>query len=86
MSISDGFSLDGSAAEVVLAVMAWAAKMERIAINERAAAREQVEAEGGSWGRPRRSCDVERAKKLKAEGKSVRQISRRSTCRSRQSL
>src|SRR5205807_740433 len=37
------------------AVMAWAAKMERLAINERiSAARERVEAEGGKWGRPPR--------------------------------
>ena len=58
VSVSDGFSLDGPAAEVVLAVMAWAAKMERLAINERiAAARERVEAEGRKWGRPRRVDD-----------------------------
>ena len=58
VSVSDGFSLDGPAAEVVLAVMAWAAKMERLAINERiAAARERVEAEGRRWGRPRRIDD-----------------------------
>ena len=53
VSISDGFSLDGPAAEIILAVMAWAAKMERLAINERiAAARDRVEAEGRKWGRP----------------------------------
>lgn len=45
-SVADGFGLDGPAAEVGLAVMAWAAKMERLAINERiSAARERVEAE-----------------------------------------
>lgn len=43
VSISDGFDLDGPAAEVVLAVMAWAAKMERLAINERiSAARDRM--------------------------------------------
>src|SRR5436309_1620217 len=48
---ADGFDLDGPAAEIVLAVLSWAAKMERIAINERiAAARARVEAEGGRWG------------------------------------
>lgn len=36
VSVADGFDLNGPAAEVVLAVMAWAAKMERIAINESA--------------------------------------------------
>src|SRR5713226_1691939 len=55
VSVADGFSLEGPAAEVNLAVMAWAAKMERLAINERiSAARERIEAEGKAWGRPRR--------------------------------
>lgn len=50
------------AAEVVLAVMAWAAKMERLAINERiSAARAQLEEEGRSWGRPPRFSPLERA-------------------------
>ena len=50
VSVADGFDLNGPAAEVVLAVMAWAAKMERLALGERvAAARERVEAAGGSW-------------------------------------
>jgi DNA invertase Pin-like site-specific DNA recombinase len=77
VSVSDGFALDGPAAEVVLAVMAWAAKMERLAINERiSAARERVEAEGRSWGRPRRLDHHARAQALamKAAGKSVREI------------
>lgn len=77
MSVSDGFALDGPAAEVVLAVMAWAAKMERLAINERiAAARERVEAEGGRWGRPRRLDERLRAQivELKAAGKTIREI------------
>lgn len=77
VSVSDGFSLDGPAAEVVLAVMAWAAKMERIAINERiSAARERVEAEGKQWGRPRRLDEeaVKRVQAMKAEGRSIREI------------
>jgi DNA invertase Pin-like site-specific DNA recombinase len=77
VSVSDGFSVDGPAAEVVLAVMAWAAKMERLAINERiSAARERVEAEGKQWGRPRRLDEesVARAKAMKAAGRSVREI------------
>jgi DNA invertase Pin-like site-specific DNA recombinase len=76
-SISDGFDLEGPAAEVVLAVLAWAAKMERLAINERiAAARERVEAEGRSWGRPPRlnDRDRERIALLRARGRSLRQI------------
>lgn len=78
LSVADGFDLNGPAAEVVLAVMAWAAKMERLAINERiSAARERVEAEGRSWGRPRRMNEAQIAKvrALKAAGRSIREIS-----------
>ena len=61
MSVADGFDLDGLTAEVIIAAMAWAAKMERLAINERiAAARERVEAEGGSWGHPPSYTPAER--------------------------
>jgi DNA invertase Pin-like site-specific DNA recombinase len=77
VSVTDGFDLNGPAAEVVLAVMAWAAKMERVALNERiAAARERVEAEGRHWGRPRRLDDhaVARAHELRRAGRSVRDI------------
>jgi DNA invertase Pin-like site-specific DNA recombinase len=77
VSVSDGFSLDGPAAEVVLAVMAWASKMERLAINERiSAARERAEAEGRAWGRPPRLTegDVRRVASMRAEGRSLRQI------------
>ncbi len=77
VTVADGFSLDGPAAEVVLAVMAWAAKMERLATNERiSAARERVEAEGGCWGRPRRvdGPTLARARAMREEGRSVRAI------------
>src|SRR5262245_27860787 len=37
VTVADGFDVNGPAAEVILAVMAWAAKMERQAINERIA-------------------------------------------------
>jgi DNA invertase Pin-like site-specific DNA recombinase len=79
VSVADGFDLNGPAAEVVLAVMAWAAKMERLALGERvAAARERVEAAGGSWGRPSRvdTATRKKAMKLKADGKTVREIAR----------
>jgi DNA invertase Pin-like site-specific DNA recombinase len=78
VSVADGFDLNGPAAEVILAVIAWAAKMERLAINERiAAARERVEAEGRAWGRPRRLDDqaVARVQSLRRAGRSLRQIS-----------
>jgi len=77
VTVADGFSLDGPAAEIILAVMAWAAKMERLAINERiSAARERVEAEGGTWGRPVRldAETVASVRRMRAEGRSVRQI------------
>jgi DNA invertase Pin-like site-specific DNA recombinase len=57
--------------------MSWAAKMARLAINERiAAARERIEAEGKSWGRPRRMDDglAAKAKALHAQGRGIRGI------------
>jgi DNA invertase Pin-like site-specific DNA recombinase len=54
VTLSDGFSIDGPGADVVLSVLAWAAQMERQAIGERIrAARARVEREGKHWGRPR---------------------------------
>lgn len=71
ITVADGFELGGPASEIVIAVMAWAAQMERAAIGERiAAARARAE----TWGRPRREVDVARARALKARGKSLRQI------------
>jgi DNA invertase Pin-like site-specific DNA recombinase len=77
LSVADGFDLSGPAAEVVLAVMAWAAKMERLAINERiSAARERVEANGGRWGRPRRLDPraVDRVQQMQRGGLTLREI------------
>lgn len=76
-SIADGFSLNGPAGDVVVAVLAWAAQMERAAIGERiSAARKRIESKGGAWGRPRRVDEVTaaRMRKLKGEGRSVRAI------------
>ena len=77
VSISDGFALDGPAAEVVLAVLAWAAKMERLAIGERiSAARDRMEGEGKAWGRPKRlsEAECERLRNLRQQGRSIREI------------
>jgi DNA invertase Pin-like site-specific DNA recombinase len=77
ITIADGFSLDGPAAEVIIAVLSWAAKMERLATCERiSAARDRIEAEGGTWGRPRRLDDAQLAKllRLRRKGRSLRQI------------
>jgi DNA invertase Pin-like site-specific DNA recombinase len=51
--------------------------MELLARSERiSAARDRLEAEGRSWGRPRRLTDeqVERVRNLAAEGRSQRDI------------
>ncbi|MGD0679944.1 MAG: recombinase family protein [Polyangiaceae bacterium] len=77
VSVADGFDLDGPCADIIIAVMSWGAQMERNAIGERiAAARERVEAEGGSWGRPptMTAAQVDTAKRMKAEGRSLRAI------------
>jgi len=77
VSVADGFDLNGPCAEVIVSVMAWAAKMERLATNERiSAARERIEAQGGSWGRPAAltPAQLETARRMKAEGATVRGI------------
>lgn len=77
VSATDGFDLTGPAAELIVGVMGWAAEFERQSIAIRTkAARARLEAEGGSWGRPRRMSpgDVERARALKNEGRSIREI------------
>ena len=79
MPVADGFDLAGPCAEVIVSVMAWAAKMELLARNERiAAARERVSAEGGAWGRPAAmtAAQLETAKRMKAEGATVRAIAK----------
>ncbi len=83
VSISDGFDLNGPFAEVIIAVMAWAAKVERLAIDERiSSTREHFAAEGKAWGRPQRLTDEDRAKvlALKSEGRSIRQIAAAMRC------
>lgn len=76
VTIADGFELGGPAQDIVLAVLAWAAQMERAAHGERIrAARARVEASGGHWGRPRRAGPADVARVLRLAGKkSQRQI------------
>ena len=77
VTIADGCDLAGPAAEVVLAVMAWVAKMERLAINERiTAARVHLEQEGRAWGRPPRLSAKECARiaVLRRRGATIREI------------
>lgn len=78
VTVADGFTLDGPAAEIVLAVLSWSARMERQAINERiSAARDRMEAEGRSWGRQPRltPADCARVAAMKEDGRTIRQIS-----------
>jgi len=78
-SIADGFSFDGPASDVVLAVVAWAANWERTANRERiAAARARVEAHGGAWGRPTvvDESAQERIANMKGKGYTVRKIAK----------
>ena len=63
VSVRDGFALDN---DVVMAVMAWAAQMERRALGERiSAARTRMEAQGIPWGRPG-ALTAKEAEKLRA--------------------
>ena len=78
ISLADGFDLQGPASDVVIAVLAWAAQMERLALGERiAAARARIEAKGGQWGRPPRvTPDVVATIRARARaGQTVREIS-----------
>jgi DNA invertase Pin-like site-specific DNA recombinase len=77
LSVADGFSLDGPAADVVIAVIAWAAQMERAAIGERiAAARQRIQAAGGAWGRPRRVSEpkVKEIRQRAKAGETIREL------------
>jgi DNA invertase Pin-like site-specific DNA recombinase len=77
VSISDPFDVSGPAADVVLAVLAWAAQMQRRKMLDlMRAARVRVEASGGRWGRPRRidPTTLERARALQKKKKTLRQI------------
>lgn len=75
VSIADGFSVTGPAREVVLAVLAWAAQIERQAISDRiSAARSRIRDEGKDWGRPKREVDIDAVLDLKEKGKSIRAI------------
>lgn len=77
VTIADGFDPCGPFAEMIAAVLGWAAKMETLARSERvAAARERMEAAGEAWGRPERMTidQKRRAVALRAGGASLRSI------------
>lgn len=77
VSVTDGFQINGPASDVIMAVLAFAARMELMAKNERvAAARLRLESEGRKWGRPSRFTRQDRQKilTLQSQGRSIREI------------
>ncbi len=80
VSVADQVALDGGpAGELVLAVLAWCAQMERQKIHENlGAARERMRREGRSWGRPPLEPALRDAVVLEAsQGLSRREIARK---------
>ena len=79
VSVADRVALDGGpAGELVLAVLAWCAQMERQKIREnQEAARVRMQREGRSWGRPPLPPGLKDAVALaKSQGMSCREIAR----------
>lgn len=79
VTIADGFGLDGPVGDIVLAVLAACAQMERNALAERlTAARERTTMLGGSWGRPKslREDTLRLARAMVAEGHTIRKAAR----------
>jgi DNA invertase Pin-like site-specific DNA recombinase len=77
VTVSDGFDMGGPGRDIVIAVMAWAAEMERLAIGERiAAAIERTRMRGETWGRPPgfSAHKARRVVELKNSGKTIRAI------------
>lgn len=80
VSVADQVALDGGpAAELVLAVLAWCAQMERTKIRENQdAARARLARDGRSWGRPPLPDPlIDAVAALRSQGCSVRQIAHR---------
>lgn len=78
-SVADGYAVDGGpVGELVLAVLAFAAQLEREKIAEnQAAARARLESQGRSWGRPKLPAHVrDAARELASQGKSTQEIAR----------
>lgn len=69
------FRTTGPAGELMIAIAAWIAKQERLRISERTkAGMERAKAAGKHCGRPRLIFNRERARKLRAAGKSWNQV------------
>ena len=67
----------GPVRPLLVAIFSWVAEQERARLIERTkAGLERARRAGKKIGRPRRRVDVERARELRAAGKSLRQVSR----------
>jgi DNA invertase Pin-like site-specific DNA recombinase len=77
-SVADGFALDGPAADVILAVLAWAAQLERQKIRENlAAARARLALQGRHMGPTPVPTHVRAlVKELSDAGLSIRRVAR----------
>lgn len=76
-SVADGYAVDGGATgELLLAVMAWAAQLEREKIAEnQTAARARMASQGRAWGRPALSETLaNEACRMRSAGKYPREI------------
>lgn len=76
-TIADGLDFEGPGAEMVIAALSWAAKLERQKINENiSAARERIKRQGGRWGRPPRVSAglVTRIELARVNGDTIRAI------------
>jgi len=77
ISLRDPFDLAGPAGDLLLAVFAWAAQVEREFISMRVkAGMEAARRRGTRLGRRPRFVDVPRARRLLGEGSSVRHVAR----------
>jgi DNA invertase Pin-like site-specific DNA recombinase len=79
VTVADAFELGGPVGDIVLAVLAACAQMERIALSDRlAAARERTVMMGGAWGRPKtlKEDTLRLARKMISEGHTLRYTAR----------
>src|SRR5580658_9662972 len=71
------FDTSSPVRSLLIAILSWVAEQERARLVERTkAGLERARRAGKRIGRPRRRFDVERARELRTEGKSLRQVSR----------
>jgi putative DNA-invertase from lambdoid prophage Rac len=65
----------GPVRSLLIAIFSWVAEQERARLVERTkAGLESARRRGAKIGRPRRRVDVERARELRADGRTLRQV------------